>query len=365
MVIYEWLAGERPFQGSVSEVVARQLAVPPPPLREKVPNIPVAAEEVLLRALAKDPKQRFPSVSDCAQSLQQGSQGGAAMFYAPTRQISPSAPSQASTGLPPTIPVGGQHVSPAETLPGGSQPQWGIPGGAQPQPGVPYGPYGAQSGPPNVPGAPAWPPQGPAGPFYVPALAPPAPPNRNRKWLVIGGALVALLLIVAVGSVALGFAGGLSGSKASNPTSTPGIAASSTVGPNSTATAPSSPTQTSSPSVVNFQVSQSNFDQSCGAGPLDALRVLLNNSGSTVSVDWQVQISDTDPAQTFWAVASPTSGTVAAGQQDTLTITPRSFLCNDLQNSSTTTFTVTITYTAEGQGQQSITISDVVTPVAP
>ncbi len=32
IVVYEWLCGERPFQGSLTEIVTQQLAVPPPSL---------------------------------------------------------------------------------------------------------------------------------------------------------------------------------------------------------------------------------------------------------------------------------------------------------------------------------------------
>ena len=37
IVVYEWLTGDRPFHGSVTEIVGQHLALPPPSLREKVP----------------------------------------------------------------------------------------------------------------------------------------------------------------------------------------------------------------------------------------------------------------------------------------------------------------------------------------
>jgi tRNA A-37 threonylcarbamoyl transferase component Bud32 len=70
VVVYEWLCGERPFEGSMSELIAQQLSVPPPSLRERVPTIPGEVEQVVLKALAKDPKQRFPRVQDFATALQ-------------------------------------------------------------------------------------------------------------------------------------------------------------------------------------------------------------------------------------------------------------------------------------------------------
>src|SRR6266699_3205344 len=74
VVVYEWLRGERPFEGSVSEVMAQQLSMPPPSLRERVPTIPAEIEQVVLHALAKDPKARFASVAGFALTLEQASQ---------------------------------------------------------------------------------------------------------------------------------------------------------------------------------------------------------------------------------------------------------------------------------------------------
>jgi predicted ATPase/tRNA A-37 threonylcarbamoyl transferase component Bud32 len=70
VVVYEWLCGERPFEGSASEVMAQHLSMPPLPLHERVPSIPGEVELVVLQALAKDPKQRFASVQDFAVALE-------------------------------------------------------------------------------------------------------------------------------------------------------------------------------------------------------------------------------------------------------------------------------------------------------
>jgi eukaryotic-like serine/threonine-protein kinase len=52
VVVYEWLCGERPFEGPVSQVMAQHLSVPPLPLHERMPEIPSEVEQVVLRALA-------------------------------------------------------------------------------------------------------------------------------------------------------------------------------------------------------------------------------------------------------------------------------------------------------------------------
>jgi WD40 repeat protein/tRNA A-37 threonylcarbamoyl transferase component Bud32 len=70
IVVYEWLSGARPFQGSFAEIAVKQTMTPPPPLQEKVPGIPPVVEEVVMQALAKDPQQRFESVQAFALALE-------------------------------------------------------------------------------------------------------------------------------------------------------------------------------------------------------------------------------------------------------------------------------------------------------
>ena len=73
VVVYEWLSGARPFQGTFTEVAVKHTLVSPPSIRKLVPTIPAAVEEVILKALAKDPTQRFASVRDFAIALQKAS----------------------------------------------------------------------------------------------------------------------------------------------------------------------------------------------------------------------------------------------------------------------------------------------------
>jgi serine/threonine protein kinase len=71
VVVYEWLTGSRPFQGSFLEVATQQVLAPTPSLRAKVPTISPAIDEVVMRALAKEPQQRYPSVVEFAAALGQ------------------------------------------------------------------------------------------------------------------------------------------------------------------------------------------------------------------------------------------------------------------------------------------------------
>ena len=74
VVVYEWLCGDRPFHGTLTEVAVQHATMPPPSLREKVPAISPDVEQVVTTALAKDPKQRFGSVLAFATALEQASQ---------------------------------------------------------------------------------------------------------------------------------------------------------------------------------------------------------------------------------------------------------------------------------------------------
>jgi len=73
IVVYEWLTGDRPFQGSVLEIATQHMINAPPPVRVKNPAVPPEVEEVLLTTLAKEPQQRFATVQAFANALQQAS----------------------------------------------------------------------------------------------------------------------------------------------------------------------------------------------------------------------------------------------------------------------------------------------------
>ena len=74
VIAYEWLCGRRPFEGNAWEVMHQHLYVDAPPLRNWYSELPAAVEAVILRALAKDPQERFVSVQAFAQALARASQ---------------------------------------------------------------------------------------------------------------------------------------------------------------------------------------------------------------------------------------------------------------------------------------------------
>lgn len=69
VVVYEWLCGKVPFHGPIVEVASQHMKVAPPSLCERNPEISPALEAVVFKALAKDPAQRYPNVSDFARAF--------------------------------------------------------------------------------------------------------------------------------------------------------------------------------------------------------------------------------------------------------------------------------------------------------
>lgn len=73
VILYEMLTGELPFYaGQAAEYMKRHVYDPPIPLRKRAPErvFPPALEEVIARAMEKDPKDRFQSAQDFARALQ-------------------------------------------------------------------------------------------------------------------------------------------------------------------------------------------------------------------------------------------------------------------------------------------------------
>jgi peptide/nickel transport system substrate-binding protein len=137
VVVYEWLCGERPFEGSVSEVMAQHLSVPPLPLHERVPEIPPEVEQVVLRALAKDPKARFASVKDFAAALEQASQH-ALSLTAQLASEQPALSSAAATGYETVAVAPSQAVLPTESTPSADLPEGALEPTAYPGSSTPH-----------------------------------------------------------------------------------------------------------------------------------------------------------------------------------------------------------------------------------
>ena len=102
VVVYEWLCGERPFSGPFPEIAIKHTLVSPPPLREKVPTISSGVEQVVLKALAKDPQLRFASVEAFALALAEAceTESSGPTFFVPSSGYLASAGHSPTHNLP-------------------------------------------------------------------------------------------------------------------------------------------------------------------------------------------------------------------------------------------------------------------------
>lgn len=71
IVLYEFLSGGRPFHGTSQGALIRSiLETPPKPLRELRPGIPVELEEIIHRAISKNPQERFRTAESMSAALE-------------------------------------------------------------------------------------------------------------------------------------------------------------------------------------------------------------------------------------------------------------------------------------------------------
>lgn len=74
IIAFEWLTGQLPFRGTFTEILTQHLSAPPPPLPQFLRWVAPELEQVINRALAKEPTQRFPTVRAFADALAQALQ---------------------------------------------------------------------------------------------------------------------------------------------------------------------------------------------------------------------------------------------------------------------------------------------------
>ncbi len=71
IMVYEWLCGTAPFRGPVLAIYNQHLNVTPSGLCGQVPSLSTNVESVVLRALSKEPSDRFPNIQEFAFALEQ------------------------------------------------------------------------------------------------------------------------------------------------------------------------------------------------------------------------------------------------------------------------------------------------------
>lgn len=70
VILYQMITGTTPFQGETPmQIAAQHLQIPPPSPQMMRPDLPIAAEQVVLRALAKRPSERYSRAQDLANAF--------------------------------------------------------------------------------------------------------------------------------------------------------------------------------------------------------------------------------------------------------------------------------------------------------
>lgn len=71
VILYQFLTGERPFTGNMATMMQKVLNQPPVPPSTHNPDIAKALEDVVLKAMAKRPEERFQNAAEFLQALNQ------------------------------------------------------------------------------------------------------------------------------------------------------------------------------------------------------------------------------------------------------------------------------------------------------
>ena len=86
-MVFEWLTGCSPFDGTPEEITQMRLNFPAPSMRAIVPEIPAAVDRVVMTALRRSPHHRYTSIQELIQAFEEACTPASA----PTRPSYPSA----------------------------------------------------------------------------------------------------------------------------------------------------------------------------------------------------------------------------------------------------------------------------------
>jgi eukaryotic-like serine/threonine-protein kinase len=270
IMVYELLTGRPPFRGGSEQMMYQHFHVPPTPPSQLNPALPSDVDEVLLRALAKNPAERFSSMLAFARALQVALLDPAANV--PTvvspdggNMAPPPYPTPSSTPLPTSMPTPIPPPPPSYTPPTPNPTPASLPVYQQ-----------ASAMPPTVPVS------------YPQAAVTQAQAPKGRSSIAIISLLVILVLLV-------GLVGGyvITNSSRSNGVPTPGAPSSngSTVVPGQTTTPATGSTTT--------PVAQPTTAQS--TNPYTSSGTLLLNDSLTTnsSANWQTGTNSNNASCTF------------------------------------------------------------------
>jgi len=211
---FELLCGTPLFEADQGlTVMYAQLYVPPPAASARRNDLPAAVDQVLAKALAKNPADRYPTCTQFAQDLSEA--------LALTRRPPTRAPSRPPAPVPPA-PVPPAPVAPAPAEPAPAQvapaalaspelppavlppavPPPAVSASSKPPPAVPASPRSAAPEPDHAEPGPEQPPAGPGEPSGGNEAPPADPQQSSRRWgpakLLVAAATVVIVTAAAV-----------------------------------------------------------------------------------------------------------------------------------------------------------------------
>ncbi|MGZ3621816.1 MAG: protein kinase domain-containing protein [Ktedonobacteraceae bacterium] len=129
VVVYEWLCGVCPFQGSFTELYSQHMLASPPSLLARNPVIYPEVEQVILTALSKEPENRFASISAFANALEQASKPDLRAYYPASTVVSQpsSRPPKMASSEEEVLPTLNASVSELLNRPASTTPRYPIP----------------------------------------------------------------------------------------------------------------------------------------------------------------------------------------------------------------------------------------------
>lgn len=89
-VVYEWFCGIPPFSGSDFQVAIKHMYRQPLPMKEIMHNLAPAIDRVVLKALEKNPEQRFATIQQFANALEVACQPVPSRPYPITKPLGPA-----------------------------------------------------------------------------------------------------------------------------------------------------------------------------------------------------------------------------------------------------------------------------------
>src|SRR6266699_4096621 len=131
VMVYEILAGEPPFVGGMEQLMYQHFSVQPPPPSKYNPNLSATVDQVILRALAKKPQERFPSIAAFAAEFEKAMQLlPAGLILRPQQPNSDDSTVEIRSTLTISSTEAIDGTSRTITLPGGLQVKIAVPAGA-------------------------------------------------------------------------------------------------------------------------------------------------------------------------------------------------------------------------------------------